>query len=384
VSTPRRRMYASRVAVAAGCVMSSMHPSITQATPTANTDRAPSRAANVDSLEIRMDRGIPGILAEHKVPSVSIAHIERGVVVFASAYGEQSPGVLATPRTLYNIASLTKPLSAEVVLRLVSQGRVGLDEPMYRYWTDPDIANDERRKLLTPRIALSHQTGFPNWRRQTNHVLTFKRNPGEAYGYSGEGFMYLARFVQNKVGREFDSLAQELVLTPTHMSDTAYTQQPWFENRIAVPTDANGRALAPELTHHWNAADLVYTTANDYARFMIAVMNGDGLAPEIAAERTRVQAREGTPKCSPVRVNGCPEESGFGLGWEVIKVAGETFLTHDGSDDGVSTYAYINVTQRSGTVILTNSANGRAIVDPILTLLGSDVRFVRCQRDGFC
>ena len=68
----------------------------------------------------------------------------------------------------------------------------------------------------------------------------------------------------------------------------------------------------------------------------------------------------------------------------MIKVAGETFLTHDGSDDGVSTYAYIDVTQKSGTVIFTNSANGRAIVDPILTLLGSDIRFVRCQRDGFC
>jgi CubicO group peptidase (beta-lactamase class C family) len=384
MSTRQSRVYASRVAIATGCAMIAMHASLIEANPATNADPGPITVAGDDSLKIRMDRGIPGILAEHKVPSVSIAHIQRGVVVFAGAYGEQSPGVPATPRTLYNIASLTKPLSAEVVLRLVSQGRIGLDEPMYRYWTDPDIANDERRKLLTPRLALSHQTGFPNWRRQTSHVLTFKRNPGEAYGYSGEGFMYLGRFVQNKVGSDFASLAQELVLTPTHMADTAYTQQPWFENRIAVPTDANGHALSPEFTDQWNAADLVYTTANDYARFMIAVMQGDGLTPQIAAERTRVQAPEGTPKCSPVRVNGRPEESGFGLGWEVIKLAGDTVLTHDGSDDGVSTYAYINVTQKSGTVILTNSANGPSIVDPILILFGSDLKFVHCQRDGFC
>jgi CubicO group peptidase (beta-lactamase class C family) len=384
MSTRRRCMYASRVAIATGCVMVWMCLSLANANPAADADPAPNTAAGDDSLKMRMDRGVPGILAEHKVPSVSIAHIERGVVVFTGAYGEQSRGVPATPRTLYNIASLTKPLSAEVVLRLVSQGRVSLDEPMYRYWTDPDIANDERRKLLTPRIALSHQTGFPNWRRQTNHVLTFKRNPGEAYGYSGEGFMYLARFVQAKVGSQFDSLAQELLLTPTHMSDTAYTQRPWFEKRIAVPTDTDGRAVTPELTDQWNAADLVYTTANDYARFMIAVMKGDGLTPELAAERARIQVHEGTPRCSPVRVDGCPEESGFGLGWEVIKLAGETFLTHDGSDDGVATYAYINVTQKSGTVILTNSTNGPSIVDPILILLGSDLKFVHCQRDGFC
>jgi len=114
-------------------------------------EAAPSRERQIRAL---FERDIPRLLAENTVTSISIAHIEAGIVVFTGAYGMQAPGIVATTKTLYNIASLSKPISAEVILRLASKNRLTLDEPMYIYWTDPDIANDERRKLLTPRIAL--------------------------------------------------------------------------------------------------------------------------------------------------------------------------------------------------------------------------------------
>jgi CubicO group peptidase (beta-lactamase class C family) len=350
----------------------------------ATPERPSAVAMREHVIRLRADQEIPRLLSDYNVSSVSIGHIEAGQVAFTHAYGFQAPGIRATDKTLYNIASLSKPLSAEVILRLASQGRVTLDEPMYLYWTDPDIANDERRKLLTPRLAMSHQTGFPNWRRQTGRVLTFRHAPGEVYGYSGEGYEYLARFAEKKTSTDFETLAQDQVLGPIGMTDTAYTRRPWFEHRIAVPTDAQGQALEPEITDHWMASDMIYTTASDYTKFMLSVMRGDGLTMEIARERNRVQVVEGTVLCSARKTAGCPEEAGFGLGWEIIRLGGDTYMTHDGSDEGVATFVYINLTRRTGTVILTNSANGGKVVLPILDLLGQDQAFVSCVRREAC
>jgi CubicO group peptidase (beta-lactamase class C family) len=341
-------------------------------------------AAPPSALQARADAKIPQLLAEQKLPSVSLAHIEAGQIVFSAAYGLQAPGIRATTKTLYNIASLTKPISAEVILRLAAQGRLSLDEPMYVYWTDPDIANDERRKLLTPRLALSHQTGFPNWRRETGGVLMFKREPAAAYGYSGEGYEYLAKFADKKTGIDFEVLAQNLVLGPLHMTATSYTRRPWFTDRIAQPTDGQGKALEPEIADHWIASDLMYTTPTDYARFMQGVLRGDGLTPQLAKERSRIQVNEGSQKCTGAKPAGCPEAAGFGLGWEIIKLGGETYMMHGGSDEGVATFVYLNLTRQDGTVVFTNSSNGLSVLLQILDLIGADRAFIECLRDHAC
>jgi CubicO group peptidase (beta-lactamase class C family) len=347
-------------------------------------ERAQSDARNTQQIGPLLARVMPRLLEENSIPSVSIAHIEAGRVVFIGAYGFQAPGVPATIGTLYNIASLSKPISAEVILRLASKGKLTLDEPMYLYWTDPDIANDERRKLLTPRLALSHQTGFPNWRRQTDHLLIFRHNPGETYGYSGEGYEYVARFAEKKMGVDFEKLAQRLVLDPLGMSETAYTRRRWFDGRIALPTDSQGKTLEPEIADEWFASDLVYTTPSDYAKFMRSVMRGDDLTPAITKERRLVQVVEKSALCSSPKAQGCPDAAGFGLGWEVFTIANETYLTHDGSDAGVATFVYINLTREIGTAIFTNSSNGKKIMLPILDLLGRDQVFVECMRRNAC
>lgn len=95
---------------------------------------------------------------------------------------------------------------------MASQNKLQLDEPIYHFWVDPDVRGNPWNKQLTPRLCLSHQTGFANWRIMTNSVLTFKFQPGSQSSYSGEGYFYVARFAQNKAGQPFDRLAQEYVL----------------------------------------------------------------------------------------------------------------------------------------------------------------------------
>ncbi|GAA3767930.1 serine hydrolase domain-containing protein [Terriglobus aquaticus] len=171
-------------------------------------------------------QAIPALLQQERVASVSFAQINGGKTTIAEAYGLQSPGKTTSTTTLYNIASMSKPISAEVVLRLASEGRLSLDEPMSKDWVDPDLADDLRARRLTPRLALDHQTGFANWRRETKGKLVFVRDPGTSFGYSGEAYQYVARFAEKRTGETFERLAQTLVFDPAGMSHTAYTQRP--------------------------------------------------------------------------------------------------------------------------------------------------------------
>lgn len=319
------------------------------------------------------------VLKQNAIPSISFALIQDGKIVHAQALGEQSSGVQATPATLYNIASLTKPMTAEIVLRLASANMFGLDDPMYPVFVDPDIAADSRNRMLTPRLALTHQTGFPNWRGKDG--LKFLRDPGTAYGYSGEGYQYVAHFAEKKTGTSFEDLADHYLLQPDQLRDTSYIGQPWFDGRIAVPTDADGHVLKPNIAKHFIAADLVYTTARNYARFMLSVLGNQGLTPAIAADRIRVQLSLKNSDCQGAGANSCPLDVGPGLGWQVILFPGHTILMHTGGDPGVSTFAYLDMTTCDGAVILTNGEHGDKSVLPLLTRYGAAPAFLAYLRD---
>ena len=333
-------------------------------------------ASPTNDAQSQLDALVPMLLADKRIASVSIARIEDRRLAFTAAYGEARPGIPATPGTLYNIASMTKPVSAEVVLRLASRGKISLDESMSRYWVDPDLADDPRRDLLTPRLSLSHRTGFPNWRYETGDTLKFMRTPGEAFGYSGEGFEYVARFVEKKTGTPFERLAETLVFKPSGMRETAYTRRSWFADRLAVPTDADGQALPPQIGEHYLASDDVHSTPRDYARFMIGVMNRQGVDANLAAERIRIHSEREDELCPPPRAQACADEAGFGLGWEVFRFGERTYLMHTGMDKGTFTLGYIELSTGSGTVIFTNSSNGPQSVLPILDAIGRDREFV--------
>ena len=322
-----------------------------------------------------LDSDIVQLLQQNHVPSVSIAQITDGKLTLVRAYGQQDATSAATPRTLYNIASLTKPITAQVAMRLLSQGVFTPDEPMAPVWTDPDIATDERRKLLTPRMALTHQTGFANWRSMTNNKLTFQFTPGTRYSYSGEGFEYLARFMEKKTGLALDANAKKLVFDPLGMHDTAFTYQPWFQGRVAAPADDKGAWLAPRFADHPISADMVYTTAQDYALLLQAVMENRGISSQIAHERDTVQVSLKEQMCPKLPANLCPDALGVGLSWQIFRLKDTIVLMHTGHDPGLFTFAYVSPTARNGAVILTNGENGRKIVSTILRDLNAPAAF---------
>jgi CubicO group peptidase (beta-lactamase class C family) len=341
------------------------------------------KVAAATDVRSQLRAKVPEWLKRYNVPSVAVAYIEHGKVAWTFVYGEQSPGVKAGNRTLYNVASLTKPISAEVILRLAAAEKLSLDEQISAYWIDPDIKDNPWNELLTPRLCLSHQTGFPNWRYQTQGVLKFQWKPGTQTGYSGEGYDYVARFAEKKLGQSFEALAHQYVFAPIGMRNTAYTERPWFVGRLAK---AQGPQGVPEPTTQssWNAADLLRTTIGDYARFLVRVMHKDGLTSSIATERftstrnlaTREQL---TQLCAEAKVSSaadCTGSAGMGLGWEILSLDGEEIIDHSGSDWGIHTLAFFVPERQFGMVVFTNGDGGNKIIKEIVGLAYHDALFI--------
>lgn len=331
---------------------------------------------------------IPALLQTLKISNVSIVEIKGGKVVFNRSFGIQGNGGAVTSNSLYNVASLTKPITAEVVLKMsqlkknVSDGKCkltgfSLNERLSNYWQDPDIANDPKSDKLTALLALSHQTGLPNWRYVTEGKLQFIAEPGEKFTYSGEGYMYLSKFLEKRADCDFEELAEHLVFSPLSMRDTFYTKKNIPLDHLAFPTNSEGVRLQPTFAQKYNAADLLYSTSNDYAKFMLSIIN-ETREEQIASQRLTIFRDRTEELCSKLKNGQClPNTSiGMGLGWEIYRIGSDSFLMHTGKDEGIFTFAYLSPTTRNGVLILTSSENGYRIIFPILHKLGIDHDFV--------
>lgn len=318
------------------------------------------------------------ILREQRVESASIAVIRDGRIVSTGAWGTAGPDRAATASTPYNLASLTKPLTAEVILRLVSAGRLSLDEPMERYWSDPDLSRDPRRMKLTVRMALSHRTGLPNWRDAKG--LAFDHDPGTTTSYSGEGYQYAARYAEHRIGQSFETLAGRWLFAPAHMRDSGYVSARSETVPLAVPYDGAGKPLPVERVTRYNAADLAHATARDYARFLIGARNDRALVASVAAERSKSQADLTPELCAGSKAAACPPWTGFGLGWQLLGFSNGTTMLHTGKDAGAFTFAAIDRASGDGIVILTNSDNGWRVILPILERTRSDPKLIAFLR----
>lgn len=333
----------------------------------------PSALSNTQQMIVQeLDERVPALLAEYHVPAAGVALIEDNRIIFAKVYGQQGPGVPATNETLFNVASLTKPVTLETILRLIAAGEISLDEPMSDYWIDPDIAEDDRHELLTPRIALSHQTGFPNWRDQLPDMrLGFIAEPGTEFTYSGEGYNYVARFAEKKLGRDFESLAQEYVFDPAGMTSTSYSARDWMEGRNAVPATPSGSFTTPMIpaAGQWDAANNLSTTIGDYALFALDVLKGEGMTSELAAERLRLyrSTAERAP-CELEPKSLCPSEYGMALGWERFDFPDGPVMMHLGGNtrpdgSGEATIIYYYPGQGRAVVVLLSGRSGEAFMD---------------------
>lgn len=297
------------------------------------------------------------LMLEKNVPTLGIGIIEDGVLHQIKVYGELKKNMPAPYNAIFNIASLSKPISTLLTLQLVSNGDWDLDEPLYHYWVDPDVKDDPLHKKLTTRHVLTHQTGFDNWRWNNKlKKLTFNFEPGTKCKYSGEGFEYLRHAMERKFETPIEILVDSLVFKPYGMKNTRLLwSEEMYKTRYAEEHNEKGEPYnLQKRTHNACASDDVLTTIEDYGLFAVNVMKGTGLTKDVYKDMLSLQGIAN-------------EKGGFGLGWYIVKnfYNGEYAIMHDGSDAGVATKVILIPKSKRGIIVFTNGDNGFDIIKKV-------------------
>jgi CubicO group peptidase (beta-lactamase class C family) len=218
----------------------------------------------------------------YQVPGVSLALIKDGQLAYYKSYGVRNTFTKepVDSNTLFEAASVTKPVFAFAVQRLAERGVINLDTPLYRYLPYPDIAYDERYKLITAKHVLTHRTGFPNWRSMnTDGKLDLKFTPGTSYGYSGEGFEYLKMVVEKVTGKKVEQVLQEEVIQPIGLYHTFFSANDSLRTMKATG-HYNMLPNYKELPESPGMAWSMCTEAKIFTRFMLYLLEQKGLSPQ--------------------------------------------------------------------------------------------------------
>ncbi len=340
-----------------------------------NSQLVMGEVSQINAKQIEaMERTFKRAVTKKGIVTAGVGIIKDGKLVWTGYYGEQRPGVPASSNTQFDVASITKTVATETILKLVQQGKVDLDESMAPYWVDPDIATDPRHKLLTPRMALTHTTGFLNWRFFSDDLtLRLVNDPGTIYGYSGEGFEYLAKYAENKLGKTFEDLVIENIFKPLGIRNASFSARkanfPNIARAITEEGEVPGYYCRPggrfcRIEGESSAADDLVITVEAYAKFLISIINADQYDKALVKERNQVWVGKGKHSvvdCRSVPSDQCPKAQGYGLGWVVLDFDDEKVLMHGGSDWSEVAVAYFYEGSKDGVIIFLNAPNKRAL-----------------------
>jgi CubicO group peptidase (beta-lactamase class C family) len=324
-----------------------------------------------DSLQLFLS-GIPDLLERTRVPGISLAIIRDWGLEWSGSFGvvSASTGQAVTETTLFEAASLSKALCAYATLRMVDRGELQLDDPLVGYIPDSVLAreflgegfDDPRIREITARMVLTHSSGFPNWRG--DGPLRFIHPPGQRFSYSGEGFIFLQNVLEELCQCDYADLMDREILHPLHMADSDFRWLPEYQDRIAQRHDEAGEVARQPAPREVHAAGTLLTTAEDYGRFLLALMEGTGLSSAAEEEFFRTQFR------FPGRHGS---EISWGLSVGLNENEGARAFWHHG-DNRTAKAFFLAMPERGAAVVyFANGENGLAFVEEIVQgALGSD------------
>jgi CubicO group peptidase (beta-lactamase class C family) len=344
--------------------------------PMLRAKKEPTKSATATIPQL--ERDIPELMKKAGVPGLSIAVIRGGKTAWLHGFGlkEVKTGQPVTGDTVFEAASLSKPVFAYAVLKLVEAGKLGLDVPLTTYLPKPFIAGDERLAKITARLVLSHRTGFPNWPGDGGSVSIYF-TPGERFSYSGEGYIYLQRVVEKIIGKPLNEYMTEAVFTPLGMSNSSYVWRPDFDALTATGYDSDGKPDQLVKPTEALAASTLNTTARDYASFVEAILNGNGLKPATLREMETPEIAL-DPACR-ICIKQEPKQLSknlfWGLGWGIERKDGTDVLWHWGDNGSFKAFVMADPKTKSGVVMFANSEKGLEVAKPVVDeATGRDAR----------
>jgi CubicO group peptidase (beta-lactamase class C family) len=328
-----------------------------------------------------IDTLTPRLMGEAHVPGVSVALIQKRSVVWSHQYGVANvmTGEAVTESTMFEACSMSKPVLAVIALRLAEQKKLDLDTPLIHYLDLPSLRGQPGHERITARMVLSHTTGLPNWRRgddERDGPLPVNFPPGSRFGYSGEAIYYLQQVIEKITGEPIDILAGHELFTPLGLRHISYTWNEDIAGLIAGGHNAEGKYNTTTRYTHANAAYTLYTSASDYAQFIIALMHPGSHAGVLTARSTAamfahqvpVPAREPIERPGRARATAVH----WGLGWAINSTGQGDIMHHGGSNQsGFRCFSQFDPATGSGIVIMTNGANGTEVWSRLISRIGN-------------
>jgi CubicO group peptidase (beta-lactamase class C family) len=299
-------------------------------------------------------------------PGAAIASISDGQIsVVNLGVRDIESGEPVTDQTIFDVASLTKPMVAYAVLQLVDQGVIDLDTPLSEF-TTPVVPDNPVSSRITARHILTHTSGLQNLRGDEPIRVYFE--PGSRYSYSSIGFMYLQRALEALTNESLESTMRRLVFEPLDMSSSSLVWNARFENNVAISHE-NGERLGKHRPLQANASYSLQTTAADYSRFVAAVLQGARLKPDTYCEWLKPTTN--APKESALQLEDASAEFdagiAWGLGWGLESERGTFFQW--GKMNGVRAFVMGSPRNNSGAVLLTNGNTGLRLLSGVADLV---------------
>lgn len=332
------------------------------------------------TIAATLDTLTPRLMREAHVPGVSIALIQQKHVVWSRQYGvsDVTSGTPVTDSTLFEACSMSKPVLAVIALRLAEQKRLDLDRPLIQYLELPSLHGQPGRERITARMVLTHTTGLPNWRRgddERDGPLPVLFPPGSRFGYSGEAISYLQQVIEKITRTPIDILADQEIFSPHGLRHMSFTWQEDIAGLIAGGHTAEGKYNTTTRYTHANAAYTLYTSAEDYARFIIALMHPGSTQGILTAHSTAAMftRQVAVPAREPVERPGRARATAvhWGLGWAINATGQGDIMHHSGSNQsGFRCFSQFDPAAGSGIVIMTNGANGTDVWARLISRVG--------------
>jgi CubicO group peptidase (beta-lactamase class C family) len=329
--------------------------------------RSQAKITTKEAIE-KLKKDVPDLMQKADIPGMSIALIRNGKLVWTGTYGVMNADTRkpVTPQTVFEAASLSKCVFAYGVLKLVDEGKLNLDTPLTKYLGNNYGVPDPRINLITARHVLTHSSGFPNWREFDNSkVLEIHFNPGEKWSYSGEGIVYLSKVVEKITGMELEDFMQQTVLKPLGMNSSSYTWLARYDSIKSYRHDNFGKVTGrtekiagglEAIKGATNAAASLATNAADYAKFIMAVLNGTGLKKSTLEQML-------TPG---IRVTSKYPQLAWGLGVGLETLPDGAWFWHWGDNGDAKAFYMASVSGKDAVVYFANGSNGLGIAREIL------------------
>jgi CubicO group peptidase (beta-lactamase class C family) len=320
-------------------------------TPSQNKTVPFKANASLKRMVEDLEGSIPQLLQEFAVPGLSVALIKDAKALFSKGYGVRSVETKepVNTETIFEAASLSKPVFAYAVLKLCDKGSLSLDKPLVSYLPEGDYTKEPRIKLVTARQVLTHTTGLPNWRSGAN--LNFINNPGEKFSYSGEGFVFLQSVLEQITARPLQEYLKKEIFEPFGMQSSSFIWLDEYLSKSAFGHDPQGKAAGKMKPTKANAAATLHTTASDYAKFVVELLKPSHKDEFHLKEKTADEMLK-----PQVKVN---DALSWGLGWGIQQAkSGDSFFHWGNNNNRFKNFVVFSKRDRIGLVVLTNSGNG--------------------------